>query len=99
MATGRYATSTTRSSSSGGPRPPRERDRPLRTGAHPEQRGTAVRAKRVECPKCKKTMAAGYVLSYTKWEKAQLTHWTPGLPKKSIWTGLKVEEKHLLPVT
>lgn len=58
-----------------------------------------MREKRVECPKCRKAMSAGYAVGVSKWEKNQPVSWAPGVPQVSMWTGLKLNRKHVLPIT
>ena len=56
-----------------------------------------MREKRVECPKCKKAMVAGFLLAYGKYEQNRLTNWVEGVAQKSIWTGISLKKKIMLP--
>ncbi len=57
-----------------------------------------MREKRVECPKCKKAMNAGFLLPYAKFDQNHATQWVAGAPEKSIWTGISVKKKVIIPV-
>ena len=58
-----------------------------------------MREKRVECPKCKKAMSRGFLLGYRKHDSQRLVNWVDGVPETSIWTGISVRKKQILPVT
>ena len=55
--------------------------------------------KRVECPKCRKAMEAGFLLGYRPSDYHQPTHWVDGVPVKSIWSGISVKKRRILPLT
>ena len=57
-----------------------------------------MREKRVECPKCKKAMNPGFLLPYSKYDQSHATHWVEGVPQKSMWTGISVRKKVVIPV-
>ena len=50
-----------------------------------------------QCPKCKSEMAQGFVLDNTYGARV-VSHWAPGAPRTSFWTGTKVAEKDLIPI-
>ena len=52
----------------------------------------------VDCIRCKTQMEAGFVLDFTYGAYLQ-QKWYPGEPKKSFWTGLKIDRSQLVPVT
>ena len=58
-----------------------------------------VREKRVECPKCKKAMGAGFVIDRGNSDRKYVQQWVEGVPEKSFWTGLSVRKRAVLPVT
>ena len=51
----------------------------------------------VECIKCHAQMEPGYVLALREGGYSK-QHWYPGEPKKSFWTGLKLNGDQLVPV-
>ena len=51
-----------------------------------------------QCPKCAKTMEAGFVLDNTYGGVSQ-SAWVEGAPVPSFWTGIKVKEQQQVPVT
>ncbi len=48
-----------------------------------------------DCPKCQGRMAEGFVTDNT-YGGVSVTRWYAGLPRKSMWTGLKLRgvEQH-----
>ena len=44
---------------------------------------------RLECPRCRGTMDAGYVMDHTDHSVGAVPQWVEGAPEKSFWTGLK----------
>jgi hypothetical protein len=55
-------------------------------------------SKAVECIRCHAQMEVGYVLDATH-SGYQQQNWSPGEPKSSFWTGLKLAKDQVLPVT
>jgi len=55
-------------------------------------------SKAVECIRCHAQMEVGYVLDATH-SGYQQQNWSPGEPKPSFWTGLKLAKDQVLPVT
>jgi len=50
-----------------------------------------------DCPRCRGRMERGFIVDDS--HASQLvSRWAAGEPKKSMWTGLKVEKKDVLPV-
>lgn len=58
-----------------------------------------MREKRVECPKCKKVMSAGFLLDRGEGDRKRVAQWVEGMPEKSFWTGLSITKRLVLPVT
>ena len=54
-------------------------------------------SKTVECIRCHTQMEVGYVADSGEGGYSQ-HNWCPGEPKKSFWTGLKMEADQLVPV-
>ena len=50
------------------------------------------------CPKCHRHMEEGFVLDQTYGANAQAA-WIEGQPRRSVWTGLKVDRGALNPIT
>jgi len=57
-----------------------------------------VREKRVECPKCKKAMSAGFLLDGSQHDYRGVIQWVDGVPQKSMWTGVSTKKKLVLSV-
>lgn len=53
---------------------------------------------RVECLRCRTPMEPGFIADDSYGGTVQ-EKWSPGEPKVSFWTGLKVEKKAAHPVT
>jgi len=49
------------------------------------------------CPKCGSSMEQGFVLDNTHGGRL-VSHWAPGLPRKSFWVGTKAPEGELIPI-
>jgi predicted nucleic-acid-binding Zn-ribbon protein len=54
--------------------------------------------KAVECVRCHARMELGFMIDGHQNGHAQEI-WSPGEPKESFWTGLKLEKDKLIPVT
>lgn len=52
----------------------------------------------IECIRCHAQMEVGYVLDASH-SGYQQQNWSPGEPKPSFWTGLKLAKDQVLPVT
>lgn len=50
-----------------------------------------------ECPRCHARMARGFIVDETHSSRV-VARWAPGEPRKSMWTGLKIDKNDLLPV-
>ena len=57
-----------------------------------------MREKRVECPKCKKAMGAGFLIDRGNNDRKRVTEWVDGVPQKSFWTGISTAKRLVLPV-
>ena len=53
--------------------------------------------KAIECIKCHVQMEVGFVPDLREGGSSQQV-WSPGKPRKSFWTGLKMKAAQLLPV-
>jgi predicted nucleic-acid-binding Zn-ribbon protein len=51
-----------------------------------------------QCPKCHRAMEEGFVVDMGRNHAIQPS-WSPGPPKRSFWTGLKLDRNALRPVT
>ena len=58
-----------------------------------------MREKRVECPKCKKAMSAGFLLGGNPSYYRTVVQWVDGVPQKSVWTGISIKKKLVRSVT
>ena len=54
---------------------------------------------RLECPRCGRTMHAGFVMDRGDYNAGLVSNWVEGPPEKSFWTGLKTKDRLVLPVT
>ena len=57
-----------------------------------------MREKRVECPKCKKTMGPGFLVDRGDSDRKHVVQWVDGFPKKSFWKGISTSKALVLPV-
>jgi hypothetical protein len=44
------------------------------------------------CPKCRGDMEQGFIIDNSHGERI-VSHWAAGAPRKSFWTGTKVQQK------
>ena len=51
------------------------------------------------CPKCSGRMNEGAILTRDSYDMRHAGEWLEGVPEKSIWTGLKVRGRTVLPIT
>ncbi len=58
-----------------------------------------MREKIPECPKCRRSMQRGYLLDGRHGEQRAVSEWVEGMPEKSFWSGLKIGERRVMPVT
>lgn len=56
-----------------------------------------MRTESLECLRCRTRMEPGFVADGTESGYAQ-EKWSPGTPKVSRWTGLKVNKEETVPV-
>jgi uncharacterized protein DUF6487 len=49
------------------------------------------------CPKCNNKMEQGFVMELTSGPRL-VTHWAPGPPQKSFWSGTKMPDEGLVPI-
>ena len=54
---------------------------------------------RIECPRCGKRMQAGFLLERLDHNSKAVTQWVVGAPERSFWTGLRLKNRMVLPVT
>jgi hypothetical protein len=57
-----------------------------------------MRVQTPDCPKCQRSMRAGYLLEHRRDRRGQ-AHWVEGPPEKSFWQGLATSRRRVLPVT
>lgn len=53
---------------------------------------------RKQCPKCSSGMAAGFILDQN-YGSVGVSKWQDGPPKKSFWTGVKLNKSDQIAVT
>ena len=51
------------------------------------------------CPKCAGPMAEGFLLELMDHGSHVPTRWVEGAPEPSFWTGVKVKDRAMLPIT
>lgn len=56
-------------------------------------------AERLECPRCRGRMHAGFLMDRADYNVPAVTRWVEGTPEKSFWTGLKTNDRAVLAVT
>jgi hypothetical protein len=61
------------------------------------KRGEMNMNKPVECIRCHAQMVVGFVADGTHAGFAQ-QYWVPGQPRRSFWTGVKMEKDQIVPV-
>ena len=54
---------------------------------------------RHDCPKCGRRMEPGFFLEYKDGDRRGLTQWVSGPAEKSLWMGIKIKGRQVLPVT
>ena len=52
-----------------------------------------------ECPKCQRPMTPGFILENGDHNARSVSQWVEGNPEKSFWTGLKIKNRRVIPVT
>jgi hypothetical protein len=57
-----------------------------------------MREPRIECPHCAKRMQPGFLLERGDQNRLSSTQWVEGTPERSLWTGLRVKHRAVLPV-
>jgi hypothetical protein len=45
------------------------------------------------CPKCRSSMAEGFILDHTDGGGRSISSWFEGKPQKSFWVGVKLQGK------
>jgi hypothetical protein len=55
--------------------------------------------RRLECPRCRGRMEPGYVMDRGDQNSRHAAQWVEGPPERSFWTGLKLKDRAVLPVT
>jgi hypothetical protein len=58
-----------------------------------------MRVQTPECPKCHRSMRAGYLLDLRHHDRRGQARWVEGPPEKSFWKGLETSRRRVLPVT
>ena len=53
---------------------------------------------RLDCPRCRKRMHAGFVMDRGDYNVPTPPSWVEGTPEKSFWHGLKTSDRAVLPV-
>jgi hypothetical protein len=56
-------------------------------------------ARRLDCPRCRGAMRAGFVMDRADHNVGTVPRWVAGAPEKSFWTGLKTKDRDVLAVT
>lgn len=49
------------------------------------------------CPKCPGPMEQGFIID-NSYGELLVSHWAPGVPRKSFWTGTKLPKEKLVPI-
>ena len=50
-----------------------------------------------ECQRCRTRMERGFIVDHSHAERV-VSQWAPGEPRKSFWSGMKLDKSELLPV-
>ena len=58
-----------------------------------------MREETPECPKCRRPMQRGFLLDGRHAERRSVSEWVEGAPEKSFWSGLKIGDRRVMPVT
>ena len=58
-----------------------------------------MREPRIECPHCRKQMQRGFLLERGHQDRRAGTQWVEGTPERSFWSGLRIKNRLVLPVT
>lgn len=54
---------------------------------------------RLECMRCGGPMEQGFVADKAHYSLPETQNWVEGAPEKSFWTGLKMKDRDILPVS
>ncbi len=50
------------------------------------------------CPDCRVPMDSGFMVDFIGTSASKQPLWAKGTPESSFWTGLKLDDKELLPI-
>lgn len=56
-------------------------------------------AERLECPKCRGAMERGFVADKAHYSVPEIQKWVEGVPERSFWSGLKMKDRDVIPVS
>ena len=54
---------------------------------------------RLDCPRCRGELRAGYTMDRGDYNMPAVARWVAGAPEPSFWSGLKLKERDVFPVT
>lgn len=57
-----------------------------------------MREQTPDCLRCKRPMTLGFLLDVGDHGASRVSRWVEGAPEKSIWTGLKLKDRDVLPI-
>lgn len=57
-----------------------------------------VATKKLECPRCRGAMEAGFMIDRGDYSYPQRQNWVEGQPEKSFWHGFQTKGKEVLAV-
>lgn len=50
------------------------------------------------CPKCNGAMKKGFIIDHGDYDRAHVSTYQPGEPRRSIWTGIKKDKQEQLKI-
>ena len=56
-------------------------------------------ARGLECPRCNGPMERGFVADKAHYSVPETQKWVEGMPERSFWSGLKLKNREIIPVS
>ena len=56
-------------------------------------------ARGLECPRCSGAMELGFVADKAHYSVPETQKWVGGIPERSFWSGLKMKDRAIVPVS